>query len=179
MTKVIHSVEPVIIEIKPSKLVRGEVGLFAACPIKKKSIIAFSERFGDDYFISWKDFRKLDKITKNKMVDYCVETPNGLYTRKEFNYMSLPWHMNHNCNNNVGCDNHNNFIAVRNIKKGEELTLDYGLFMSYPKYRLECKCGSKNCRKVITGNDWMNPDLIKQKGKYMMSELKKTLKKKK
>ena len=53
--------------------------------------------------------------------------------------------VNHSCEPNThvknSCD-----VAVRNIKKGEEITSDYGKnnFVSFI-----CKCGGKNCRGAI------------------------------
>jgi SET domain-containing protein len=43
-----------------------------------------------------------------------------------------------------GCD-----IAIRNIKKGEEITADYTKEMGTSIISFQCKCGNKRCRKVI------------------------------
>ena len=68
-----------------------------------------------------------------------------------------PWmYMNHSCEANAGVINHRKLVARRNIKKGEEITVDYSAYdiesLTGGKKRLfmECKCGSKNCRKIIT-----------------------------
>ena len=26
-------------------------------------------------------------------------------------------------------------------------------------YEMECKCGSPNCRRILTGKDWQRPEL--------------------
>ncbi|QJR14082.1 SET domain-containing protein [Usitatibacter palustris] len=39
------------------------------------------------------------------------------------------------------------FYALRNIRKGEELTVDYG--RSHHDGKLPCACGAKNCRGFI------------------------------
>ena len=57
---------------------------------------------------------------------------------------------NHSCEPNteyVGL----NVIAYKNIKKGEELTLDYTTFLNDEMESFICNCGSQNCKKVIQG----------------------------
>ena len=46
-------------------------------------------------------------------------------------------------------------VARRNIATGEELTLDYALWEWDPTWKIDpCRCGTVNCRRVITGSDW-------------------------
>lgn len=54
--------------------------------------------------------------------------------------------VNHSCEANTRVKN-NCDVAVRDIKKGEEITSDYG---KGGLVFFECKCGSKNCRGVIS-----------------------------
>lgn len=58
---------------------------------------------------------------------------------------------NHSCNANTGYTGLN-VIALRNIAKGEELTLDYAQFLDENAQPFQCSCGSSNCRGLITGN---------------------------
>lgn len=44
-----------------------------------------------------------------------------------------------------------NVYAVRDIEKGEELTLDYGLFLDEHMEPFHCTCGSPNCKNYISG----------------------------
>jgi hypothetical protein len=44
-----------------------------------------------------------------------------------------------------------NLIALCNIKSEDELTLDYQELLDDTMDAFACKCGSKNCRKIITG----------------------------
>ena len=60
---------------------------------------------------------------------------------------------NHSCNPNVGLHGEITFIAMRDIKKDEELTIDYA-FIDNEDYEFKCNCGSDNCRGTITGYDW-------------------------
>lgn len=57
---------------------------------------------------------------------------------------------NHSCDPNthyVGL----NVVALRNISKGEELTLDYTTFLDERMEPFVCNCGAKNCMGVIEG----------------------------
>ena len=45
-----------------------------------------------------------------------------------------------------------NVILNRDVKKGEELTLDYGSFLDETMEPFQCNCGSVNCRGLIQGN---------------------------
>ena len=58
--------------------------------------------------------------------------------------------VNHSCDPNTFLHNFCG-IAKRDIKKGEEITEDYSK-ENNPDFRLECKCGSKNCKGIVKTN---------------------------
>jgi D-alanine-D-alanine ligase len=57
---------------------------------------------------------------------------------------------NHSCDPNCAYDGLD-VVALRKIKKGEELTLDYAQFLDKNMEPFHCNCGSKNCRGLIMG----------------------------
>jgi D-alanine-D-alanine ligase len=57
---------------------------------------------------------------------------------------------NHSCTPNTGYDGLT-VIALRNIDTGEELTLDYATFLDDSMEPFVCRCGSAQCRGLITG----------------------------
>ncbi|HWW73915.1 MAG TPA: SET domain-containing protein-lysine N-methyltransferase [Pyrinomonadaceae bacterium] len=65
---------------------------------------------------------------------------------------------NHSCEPNVGVRGQIVFVAMRAIEAGEELTHDWAT-TDDDAYELECNCGARACRKVITGQDWRRKDL--------------------
>jgi hypothetical protein len=65
---------------------------------------------------------------------------------------------NHSCDPNIGVRGQVVFVALRDIAAGEELTHDWAT-TDDDDYELECRCGSANCRKIITGQDWRRKDL--------------------
>jgi len=66
---------------------------------------------------------------------------------------------NHSCNPNLGFFGQIGLVALREINAGEELRFDYAMSDGEDYDEFECSCGSTNCRKKITGNDWKLPEL--------------------
>ena len=86
---------------------------------------------------------------------------------------------NHSCQPNIGIDEINplKLVAMKTIKPGEEIVFDYAMTESIcPAF--ECKCGSTQCRKIVTPNDWKSSELQKRYGNhfspYLRSKFKKT-----
>lgn len=165
---------PVILEIKPTKMLPGEIGVFATKKLKSKTIVGEVKLYDNEdiIFISWSEHKKFDIVTQKKINEYCLGTPEGFYIPINLNHISIPWHLNHSCDYNVGFDLKGNFITVRRINKGEELYWDYGLAETNPNFKMICKCGSKKCREIITGNDWKDPNFRLKNLKFMLSNLK-------
>src|SRR5713226_480084 len=61
-------------------------------------------------------------------------------------------HLNHSCDPNVGVRGQITFVAMHDVPRGSELT-DYAMIDGDPSERMECSCGTRECRKVITGSD--------------------------
>ena len=61
-------------------------------------------------------------------------------------------YVNHCCNCNTISTGYGFEMAIREIKKGEQITDEYGIFnLTYP---MEVSCGFENCRKVIKPDDF-------------------------
>lgn len=58
-------------------------------------------------------------------------------------------YLNHSCNPNLGIKGSVTFVALRNIKKGEELTFDYSITEDESFWEFKCNCKSKKCRKIL------------------------------
>ena len=72
---------------------------------------------------------------------------------------------NHSCDPNLGFFGQIGLVALRDINAGEELMFDYAMSDGGPYDEFECYCGSPDCRKKITGNDWKLPELwVKYQG---------------
>lgn len=73
--------------------------------------------------------------------------------------------INHSCEPNVGFRGQVVYVAMRDIKAGEELCHDYSMERS-DDYTLDCHCGSALCRGKVTGQDWKLPELQQRYGDY-------------
>lgn len=65
-------------------------------------------------------------------------------------------HINHACNPNTALIREATLLALRRIKRGEELTYDYSItewtyerFGKFKEWEMNCNCGAENCRSVI------------------------------
>lgn len=63
--------------------------------------------------------------------------------------------INHSCDSSCLCTGWTDvMIAVRDIGVDEEITDDYGLYFADYEKPMECRCGSKSCRGVISPADF-------------------------
>ena len=166
----------VLIELGSSKI--DGVGVFAVAPLNETQRLAagISEA---DYrrLIPWKHFEEYDADVQHKIRAFCIGTPIGFIPpdKLDFNRLSVEWFLNHSCDGNVGFNDDGDFVSRRIIEKGEELTYDYALAESNPDFRMECKCGSVNCRHLVTGNDWKDPDFHAKNLAFMLPRLRRSL----
>jgi uncharacterized protein len=71
--------------------------------------------------------------------------------------------VNHSCEPNLGMGGNVCLVSMRDIAPGEELTIEYALFLSAdPGMVMDCHCGSATCRGRVTGTDWMRESLHQQ-----------------
>jgi len=68
-------------------------------------------------------------------------------------------YFNHSCNPNAGLSGQNCLVAMRAIKKGEEVCFDYATSDSTPYDEFICQCGEPTCRHAVLATDWMLPEL--------------------
>jgi len=82
--------------------------------------------------------------------------------------------LNHSCEPNGGLQGNVIFVAMRDIRTGEEVTIDYAMIDDEDE-AMPCQCGRPRCRGVITGRDWQNPDRQRRYGAsfsaYLLAKL--------
>ncbi len=76
---------------------------------------------------------------------------------------SIDEFLNHSCDPNTWLSDEVTVIARRDIEIGEEITMDQALWNDdleedYSDNQ-KCTCGSSDCRKILTGQDWMRPEI--------------------
>lgn len=110
--------------LKPSKY---GVGVFAIRDIPKGTIIFPEDQNTEMHEVDIKDLQGLSPELQQLYEDFCpaASTPGKLLCPKNFETMSIAWYLNHSDTPNVTHDAHGNYIPSRDIKAGEELTLNY------------------------------------------------------
>jgi hypothetical protein len=78
---------------------------------------------------------------------------------------------NHSCNPNTWWTDPFSVVARHDIGPGQEITLDYGTITDAPAFTMSCRCGSANCRDVVTGRDWQITSLKRAYGGHWVPVL--------
>lgn len=164
----------ILVELKPSRIHEGGVGVFALRRIMGGQKIA--EGVGDaDYrnLVSWSTLENYEADIRERIMNLTIGTPDGFMPPPNFDFNNLPfpYYFNHSCEGNCGFNDIGNFVAIRDIEKGEEVTSDYGLAESNPAFIMQCTCGSTFCRNTITGNDWKDSEFRSAHLEYMLPRL--------
>jgi SET domain-containing protein len=68
---------------------------------------------------------------------------------------------NHSCAPNAGIRHDRLLVALRSIKRGEEIRYDYSTTMLDGLWTMQCQCGVSNCRKLIS-DFYLLPPKIQQ-----------------
>lgn len=121
-------------------------GLFAKKKIPKGTIVY---RIKDDIRIySKSQYKKFSKRYRKILEKFANEENAGTIVH----HIDGAKYGNHRCQPNcreLSSGHAYMDIALSDIEKGEELTWDYATLIPSWKKPIKCKCGSKNCRKII------------------------------
>lgn len=126
------------------------LGVFATAPVAAGTVVA---AFG-----GWMcDLRTFGSLPPERQV-HSLQVAEELFLvcpeRSED-----PDFVNHSCEPNCGIAGNVLLVALRDVAAGDELTFDYAMCDSDPYDEFECLCGTATCRRKVTGNDWMIPEL--------------------
>ncbi len=141
------------IEIKPSSI--SGMGMFATELIKC-----------DETLLIWGGnvFKRKDIIAGRTIKDSAVPIDEDLYIATKINTpRDVAIYTNHSCEPNIWMSDEVTFVARRNIYPGEEINPDYCMWENDNQWvsKWACNCGSENCRRRITGIDWLSVNLQK------------------
>src|SRR5215470_9129214 len=150
-------------EVRQSKI-HGR-GLFALADIAKDEIVAIK----GGHVVDRKTLR--EKITP-LLGPVEIQIDDDLFivpvTQEERELSML--YSNHSCQPNLGVRGEITFVAMRDIRAGEELTHDWAM-TDVDDYSVECNCGAATCRRLLTGKAWPRPDLQKRYAGYFSAYL--------
>ena len=128
-------------------------GLYASKNIKAKQIVIYYK----GKLVTKKEVEKNPKFDNDKAI-YLFNVNNRYDLDGDFEYNDARL-INHSCNPNCEVDGKGLklwIFALRDIKKGEELSYDYGFGYDEDYKQFVCKCGAKNCVGYIVreGSRW-------------------------
>ncbi len=125
-----------------------------------------------------RNFSKGEVVVYGKMVEILSERTIHSFQIDDKTHVQLDMisrTINHSCEPNTGIRNNifqaYDFIALRNIKKGEEITWDYETTEYISISVKNCLCGSRNCRRVLRGFKYRADELLKKYGIYIADYL--------
>lgn len=106
-----------------------------------------------------------------------AQIDEGVYLADERDELeAADYFLNHSCDPNLWLNDELTLTARRNIPAGEELTADYALWETDPRWTLSpCGCGAKSCRGTITGSDWQIKALQKKYRRHFTPYLNKLI----
>ena len=118
-------------------------------------IIKDSKIHGRGIFAN-KDFKKGEIVVRHKLKELSSEEYNklplkekrfvGIDGKKYLFFLSPARYVNHSCNPNTKVKGKTD-VAIRDIRKGEEITNYYK--DDDVTFKMVCNCGSKSCRGII------------------------------
>ncbi len=120
--------------LKPSP-VHG-IGVFAIRDIPKGCRTIFSQGVGEWIKLSFKEVEQLPEHSRNLIETYCLyDDENYFVPDYGFKLMDLVLYLNHSAEPNVASVNEGEYFeALRDIKIGEELLVDYGSIVDAEGY---------------------------------------------
>ena len=111
-------------------------------------VIAVDNISAGEVIADWTNGKVYCAKSANALPNICRNHAPQFAQEKYIDTKGIDRYLNHSCNPNCGFSGKFQVVAMRNIKKGEWLTFDYEMSED-SAWRMECKCGEKNCRKVI------------------------------
>ena len=155
------------VEIRESPI--HGLGMFAINNIQKGEIV----------FIKGGHILRREQFYSSEKINSYLPIDDNFYIAAltEDEELQVKLYNNHSCDPNCGLRGEITFVAIRDIKKNEELTCDYA-FIDNEDYKFECYCGSFSCRHHVTGRDWKLPEIQNKYKEYFATYLKEKLKNK-
>jgi hypothetical protein len=121
----------VYVRLRPSKLDKSGVGVFAIKKIPKGTRVFTDE----NEEVVWLPEASLPKKGPLRKLydDFAIIKDKQYGCPPSFNRLTPAWFMNESKKPNTRGDENYDFFALRTINPGEELTIDYSTFSDYPK----------------------------------------------
>ena len=128
-------------------------GLFARSAIPRGEIVAVK----GGHVLTAAQWRALAPELESAEIQLAEDLFIAPVSREERHGSML--YVNHSCDPNVAIQGQIVLVAMRDIRPDEELTIDWATTDDLDGEAMPCRCGSPHCRGVVSGKDWMKPEL--------------------
>ena len=98
------------------------IGVFAAHDVKKGTHL---KMFGREEALEARSLAREKKDVPETFRSYCMDWGDKLICPKDFSCMPVGWYLNHSKSPSAARDKRYWWYAARDIKAGEEITIDY------------------------------------------------------
>jgi SET domain-containing protein len=143
------------IEVRENKTIHQN-GLFATQLILKGELVWQL----DAPTLTWKQVEALSENRREAFDWYGFQCGVDRYSLPDDDSREA----NHSCDPNTWWADSDSIIARRDILANEEVTYDYSTCDIDLVFKMECHCGSSNCRGKITHRDYLNSEWQKHYG---------------
>jgi len=146
-------------------------GWFAKVDIPENGWLWKNTHEDDIIIYKYDDLITLPENMRHQLFQF-TDDSYELVSREDPNY-----YQNHSCDGNTWFQGDDSLVARREIKRGEEITIDYATFDShYPFDTIDqCMCGSQFCRGKVTPDDWKREDVQKRYHGHFLTYLQKKI----
>jgi len=134
-------------------------GLFALAPISRGEVVSVK----GGHIIDRAELKRNAEVIGASDLQISDELFMAPRTIEEHDDVMM--FLNHSCEPNVGPEGNIVFVSMRDIEEGEELTVDYAM-VDDDDLSMDCSCGERACRRIVTGRDWKNPELQRKYGRH-------------
>jgi hypothetical protein len=111
---------------------------------------------------------RMKKVTKSPHDSKSIDHWIGVGRFSWINTEGTPFrYINHSCEPNAAITGTKTVVAIDNIPKDGEITIDYSMTDADPHWGIHCRCGSKTCRREIRAIYTVPPEVFKRHMPYI------------
>lgn len=113
--------------------------------------------------------KPVKNVVKSKKDSRAINNWIGVSKQFWMNTEGTPFRfINHSCNPNAAIMGTKTLVALKNIKKDTEVTIDYSMSDADPYWEgIRCNCGARYCRKKIGAIYTVPPGVFKRHMPYV------------